>query len=96
MTGETYASIPQKAMEAFQKAIGKFTPDYEVGPIGSIVLRPGDRIVAVGGSFTGKEGEIIDSSLNENGVIYRIMLWGDQNNIEWRVNDSRLIEKKQS
>lgn len=95
-TGDAYASIPQKAMEAFQKAIGKFTPDYEVGPIGSIALRPGDRIVVVGGSFMGKEGEIIDSSLNENGVIYRIMLWGDQNNIEWRVNDSRLIEKKQS
>lgn len=95
-SGDTYASIPQKAMEAFQKAIGKFTPDYEIGPIGSISLRPGDRIVVVGGSFTGKEGEIVDSSLNENGVIYRIMLWGDQNNIEWRVNDARLIEKKQS
>ena len=93
-SGDTYASIPQAAMEAFQKAIGKFTPDYEIGPVGSIALRPGDRIVVVGGAFTGKEGEIIDQSLNENGVIYRIMLWGDNNNIEWRANDSRLIEKK--
>lgn len=92
--GDTYASIPQTAMEAFQKAIGKFTPDYEIGPVGSIALRPGDRIVVVGGAFTGKEGEIIGQSLNENGVIYRIMLWGDNNNIEWRANDSRLIEKK--
>ncbi len=92
--GDTYASIPQAAMETFQKAIGKFTPDYEIGPVGSIALRPGDRIVVVGGAFTGKEGEIIGQSLNENGVIYRIMLWGDNNNIEWRANDSRLIEKK--
>lgn len=94
-SGDTYASIPQESMIAFQKAIGKFTPDYEVGPVGSIQLRPGDRIVVVGGSFSGKEGEILEKSLNESGTIYRITLWGDQNNIEWRVNDSRLIEKIQ-
>ena len=92
--GGTYASIPKKAMENFQRAIGMFTPDYEVGPVGTIPLRKGDKIVVVGGAMAGRQGEIIDETWDEQNVIYRIMLWGDYQNIEWRVNDPRLIAKQ--
>lgn len=90
----SYASIPYHAMEQFQKAIGKFTPDYEVGPVGSISLRKGDRIVVAGGPFMGLEGEIKDETFDRENVIYRILLWGENNDIEWRVKDSRILEKK--
>ncbi|MDE7141702.1 MAG: hypothetical protein K2O33_02255 [Muribaculaceae bacterium] len=86
----SYAAIPKGAMERFQRTIGKFTPDYEVGPAGAIELRKGDRVVVVGGPFAGQEGEILD----EPGIIYRIRLFGDANDIEWRVNDPRLITKR--
>lgn len=86
----SYAAIPKGAMERFQRTIGKFTPDYEVGPAGSIELRKGDRVVVVGGPFAGQEGEILD----EPGVIYRIRLFGGANDIEWRVNDPRLITRQ--
>lgn len=92
--GGSYASIPYHAMEQFQKAIGKFTPDYELGPVGSIPLRKGDRIVVVGGPFMGLEGEIQDETFDRENVIYRILLWGENNDIEWRVKDSRILEKK--
>ncbi len=89
-----YASIPRRAMEQFQRAIGKFTPDYEVGPVGSLPLRKGDKVVVVGGPFMGLEGEIQEDTFDQSKVVYRIMLWGENNNIEWRVSDTRMLERQ--
>lgn len=93
-TGGAYATISHGEMERFQKAIGKFSPDFEVGPVGTVRLRPGDKVVVIGGTFAGREGEIRSEAYDECGTVYRVMLWGDNNNIEWRVSDPRLIEKK--
>ncbi len=90
----SYASIPKAAMDRFQRAIGKFTPDYEVGPVGSIRLRKGDRVVVVGGPFAGYDGEVVNEPADDSNVVYRIVLWGGSYNIEWRVSDRRLIEKR--
>lgn len=88
-----YAAIPRGAMERFQRAIGHFTADYEVGPIGSITLRPGDTVRIIDGTFAGNEGELLKiMEAEEAGVIYRLRLIDDRG-VEWRVRvDSRLTE----
>lgn len=54
--GSAYAPIPDAAMHEFQCAIGSFTPDYEVAPLGALEVRPGDRVIVIGGLFSGYEG----------------------------------------
>lgn len=54
-TGSTYAAIPQRDFEIFQEAIGQFTPEYEVAPLGTLPLKENDRVIVVGGLFQGHE-----------------------------------------
>lgn len=89
----TYAVINKKEFENFQRVIAHFTSDYEVGSVGSIKLNEGDRIVVMGGDFAGREGEIIADKCSEPGVVYRVRLFDQKYDIEWRVRDARLIEK---
>ena len=90
-----YSRIHAADMERFQQAIGHFTPDYEVAPLGELPHRPGDRVVVLGGIFTGLQGEIagIEQTADPAApVLYRILLSAD-NGIEWRVAlDPRLIK----
>lgn len=82
----SYAVIPRQVMERFQMAIGQFTSDYEVGPIGSITPRPGETIKILGGIFAGNEGELLKvESLNEKGVIYRLRILDDRG-VEWKIS----------
>lgn len=88
-----YAVIPRHEMTCFQRAVGQFTSDFEVGPIGSLTPRQGDTIRVVGGIFDGYKGEIqkiIDQP--EAGVIYRLKVVDGQG-VEWRIAlDSRYAE----
>lgn len=89
-----YAIIHKRAMETFQQAIGKFSDDYEIGPIGSLAPRKGDRISIIGGLFSGNQGIIdrIEESGNECNTIYRV-IFPDDNGFEWRVKiDARLVK----
>lgn len=88
-----YAAISRSEMEQFQRSIGQFTSDYEVGPIGSISPRPGDTVKVVGGIFNNKVGELLKVVEHpEEGVIYQLLIT-DDSGIEWRVGvDSRLTE----
>lgn len=89
----SYAVISQTAMARFQRAIGQFTSDYQVGAIGSIAPQPGDTIKVLDGLFAGNEGELLKViDMNEKGVIYRLRIIDGQG-IEWRVGvDSRLTK----
>ena len=89
--GRGYSVISRAEMEQFQRAIGKFTSDYEIGPIGSIKPRPGDTVKVVGGLFSGTKGELVKIMEHpEEGIIYRLKIIDDRG-IEWRVGvDSRL------
>lgn len=82
-TGTTYASIPENDFRNFQLAIGQFTPQFEVAPIGGFTPKEGDRIVVVGGMIPGQTGDIakIESDHSEN-IIYRIK-FGTQNGFKW-------------
>lgn len=89
-----YAIISRTEMEQFQRTIGQFTPDYEVGPLGSITPQPGDVIKVVGGILNGNEGELLKVIQDpKKGVIYQLKITNDSG-IEWKVGvDSRLTEK---
>lgn len=89
-----YAAIHPKAMEMFQSAAGMFTPDYEVGPIGSIHPEPGDTIKVIDGLFAGAQGEVLKvEELAGEGVIYRMRIV-DDHGIEWKVKvDPRMVSK---
>lgn len=88
-----YAAIPKDSMEQFQRAVGSFTDDYEIGPIGSIKPQPGDVIRIIDGAFAGNKGELLKiMDAKETGVIYRLRLIDNQG-VEWKIRvDSRLTE----
>lgn len=87
-----YAVIPASSMKRFQEAIGSFTPDYEVGPAGTLASE-GDEIVIIAGDFAGMKGQVIKVGKKNDqtgATVYRIVFPGI-NGIEWKVNiDSRL------
>lgn len=88
-----YAVISRHEMRSFQRAVGQFTSDFEVGPIGSIAPREGDTVKVVGGLFEGKQGELLKiMNEPEEGVIYRLKII-DEQGVEWRVRvDYRYTE----
>ena len=85
-----YAVIARESMERFQRAVGRFTSDYEVGPIGTITPMPGDTVKVLDGLFAGSTGELLKiENMNEAGVIYRLRIVDGQG-VEWKVGvDSR-------
>lgn len=89
----TYARIAPQAMEAFQQAIGQFAPGYEVGRAGTLEFHPGDRVEILGGFGQGHSAEVIESKAECVGnVIYRLRIFGDQRDIEFRVTDPRMLK----
>lgn len=92
--GNNYAAIPRSAFERFQEAIGKFTPEYEVAPIGEIPLKQGDTVVIIGAEYANQRTEIkkIEKPDAQGRVIYRMSLLDV--GFEWTVaEDSRLVRK---
>lgn len=89
-----YAIVPKAAMETFQRTIGRFTPDYEIYPLGTLTPKEGDKVVIVGGWFIGNEAVIekVKSDNMSSDTIYQVK-FPDEQGIEWRVNvDSRLVK----
>lgn len=88
--GAPYASIPQAEMVRFQTAIGEFTPDTEIQPLGTVELSPGDEVVVVGGMLAGQKG-IVDrlmASGKTGRTLYKIILQqadknGNAEGYEW-------------
>ncbi len=89
----TYARIAPQAMEAFQRAIGLFAPGFEVGRVGTLEFHPGDRVEILGGFGQGHSAEVIETKAERvGGVIYRLRIFGDQRDIEFRVADPRMLK----
>lgn len=91
--GSPYAVIPQADMKRFQAAVGIFTPDIELHPIGELTPRPGEKVIVVSAGYSGREGEVeevVDSGAGS--ILYRVRLTTDQG-YEWRVDlDPRQLE----
>ena len=56
-----YARIPDCEMQAFQLAIGIFTPETDVRPLGTVPPRPGQQVVVIGGPFAGRSGRYLST-----------------------------------
>lgn len=73
--GSSYSIIPQRSMDAFQQAIGVFTPDFEVAPIGEMRLNPDDKVVIIGGDYPAQPGTVTGMETDPEhagNIIYRI------------------------
>ena len=90
----SYASIPDKAMEDFKKAIGFLNPDMEITPSGELSLKPGDEIIFINSHNMEEHARILKKpTLDEFGhKIYRVTLLNS--NGRWDIGvDARLIRK---
>lgn len=87
-----YAKIASASMLQFQTAIGQFTPDFEVAPVGTFTVGPGDKVVIIGGPMQNHNAVVDDIKQTRAGVIYRLRVFGDERDIEYRLSDSRLIQ----
>lgn len=87
-----YARISSDSMLRFETAIGQFTPDFEVAPVGTFPIGPGTKVVIVGGPMLNRNAVVDDIKQTRSGVIYRLRIFGDERDIEYRLSDSRLIQ----
>ncbi len=86
-----YAIISQGEMNLFQQAIGQFTSDYEVAPLGTFIPQKGETVKIIGGIFTGAEADFENVEQDKEGIIYRLHMTGE-NGIEWKIKtDSRTV-----
>ncbi len=89
-----YAVIPRQDMERFQKAIGIFTPDIEIKPLGELSPKPGESVIVVSAGFGGRTGKVEEVINKDSGsVIFRVKLDTDSG-YEFRMDlDERQIER---
>ena len=89
-----FAVIPWREMKRFQSAIGVFTPDSEISPLGQLTPRPGESVIVVMAGLGNRTGEVEQIVNKQCGsVIFRVKLTTDQG-YEFRVDvDSRQIER---
>jgi len=89
-----YAVISQSEMRRFQAAVGVFTPDVEVHPLGELSPKPGESVIIVMAGYGNREVEVEEVINKDCGsAIFRVKLSTDQG-YEWRVDvDARQIER---
>lgn len=95
-----YAVIPQKAIEDYQKAVGKFVDDMDAHPEGVFRLEEGDKVEITGGEFSGQPAifekeirEIFKDGHTVTRITNRLKLAGMQNCL-WVVDlDPRRMTK---
>ena len=80
-------------MLRFQKAIGVFSADSEIFPLGSLTPKPGESVILIQADYSGREAVIEDVFKNNCGtVMFRVKLTTDYG-YEWRAKiDARQVE----
>lgn len=63
-----YSPIPDRQMNAFQLAIGVFTDETRVAPLGTIAPRPGQRILILGGPLAGHTATFVKGIKDPRGI----------------------------
>ncbi len=90
--GAPYAAISSRDMRRFQAAIGVFTPDIEIHPLGELTPRPGESVIIIKAGFDNREGEVEEVINDGATTLFRIKLSTDQG-YEWRMDlDARQIQ----
>lgn len=92
--GAPYATISQEEMGRFQGAIGIFTPDMEIHPIGQLTPRPGESVIIIKAGYGNRQAEVENIINTDSGsAIFRVKFTTDRG-YEWRADiDPRQIEK---
>ena len=88
-----YAAISRRDMQRFQSAVGVFSPDTDLRPLGQLTPRPGESVIIVMAGYGNREGKV-EEIINRNSptAIIRVRLSTDSG-YEWRVDlDPRQIE----
>lgn len=93
-TGSPYAAIPQAEMQRFQSAIGVFTADSELHPLGSLKPKPGEKVILIQAGYSNREAQVEEVMESDCGtVLFRVKLTTDYG-YEWRATiDSRQIDR---
>lgn len=93
-TGSPYAAIPQAEMQRFQSAIGVFTADSELHPLGSLKPKPGEKVILIQAGYSNREARVEEVMESDCGtVLFRVKLTTDYG-YEWRATiDSRQIDR---
>ncbi len=90
--GAPYAAISSRDMRRFQAAIGVFTPDIEIHPLGELTPHPGESVIIIKAGFENREGEVEEVISDGSTTLFRIKLSTDQG-YEWRMDlDARQIQ----
>ena len=90
--GAPYAAISTRDMRRFQAAIGVFTPDIEIHPLGELTPHPGESVIIIKAGFENREGEVEEVISDGSTTLFRIKLSTDQG-YEWRMDlDARQIQ----
>ncbi|MBD5192950.1 MAG: hypothetical protein HDS91_00290 [Bacteroidales bacterium] len=93
-TDAPYAIIPPTDMAHFQRAIGIFTADSELQPMGTLTPRPGERVILIQPGYTGREA-LVEHILHPtcDTTLVRVRLTTDFG-YEWRTTvDPRLLDR---
>lgn len=92
--GSPYAAIPQAEMQRFQSAIGIFTADSELHPLGSLKPKPGEKVILIQAGYSNREAQVEEVMESDCGtVLFRVKLTTDYG-YEWRATiDSRQIDR---
>lgn len=94
LPGSPYAVIRPRDMERFQSAVGVFTSDVEIKPLGGLSPKPGETVIVVRAGFGNRTGEV-EEIINKDcdSAIFRIKLTTDMG-YEFRIDvDERQIER---
>lgn len=88
-----YAVIPDYEMHRFQRAIGVFSADTEIKPLGTLIPRPGETVILIQPGYGNREATIEDILHSKSGtILFRVRLTTDYG-YEWRQTvDARQIE----
>lgn len=94
--GSQYAVISQAEILNYKLAIGDLGENTEIYPEGAVQLRPGDRLVVLGGLLGGRPGtfdSVVKSDADGGRTICRILLDGGRYK-DWIADqDIRLVKK---
>lgn len=89
-----YATIPPREMKRFQCAIGVFTSDTEIRPLGTLSPKPGESVIVIRAGYENREGTVEDVVNTGCGTaIFRVKLTTEYG-YEWRMTvDGRQLQR---